>query len=161
MLVSLDPACSMGLPPHITAHTGMDALTHAIEAYISVNASPETNGYAKAAITLIHENLEKAFIYGQNSAVRQNMSLASYYAGLAFTKASLGYVHAISHNIGAKYGTPHGLANAVILPHVLEFSKSAVTKQLAELADLIHVSEPKSTERMKDQACIQYVQSLQ
>lgn len=161
MLVSLDPAFSMGLPPHITAHTGMDALTHAIEAYISVNASPETNGYAKAAITLIHENLEKAFIYGQNSAVRQNMALASYYAGLAFTKASLGYVHAISHNIGAKYGTPHGLANAVILPHVLEFSKSTVTKQLAELADLIHVSEPKSTERMKAQAFIQYVQSLQ
>ncbi|CCN50554.1 putative Alcohol dehydrogenase [Vibrio nigripulchritudo MADA3029] len=160
-LVALDPAFSMGLPPHITAHTGMDALTHAVEAYLSVNATAETDAYAKAAITLIHDNLEKAVIYGQNSAVRQNMSLASYYAGLAFTKASLGYVHAISHTIGAKYGTPHGLANAVILPHVLEFSKPAVVNRLADLADLIHVSETKTTESMRAQKFIQYVRDLQ
>ncbi len=161
MLIALDPVFSMGLPPRITAQTGMDALTHAVEAFISVNATEETDRYAKAAITLIHENLLKAYIYGQNSAVRQNMSLASYYAGLAFTKASLGYVHAISHTLGAKYGTPHGLANAMLLPHVLEFSKPNVTPRLAELADLINVSDNKGTPSMKAKAFIEYVRILQ
>ncbi|SON52526.1 iron-containing alcohol dehydrogenase [Vibrio tapetis] len=134
MMAALDAKLMQGLPAHVTAATGMDALTHAIEAYISRNASQETNGYAIAAIKLIMQNLEKAVEQGSNLEARQNMALASYYAGLAFTKASLGYVHAISHNVGAKYGTPHGLANAIILPYVLEYSKDAAIDKLAEIA---------------------------
>ncbi|MDN3681815.1 iron-containing alcohol dehydrogenase [Vibrio tapetis subsp. quintayensis] len=134
MMAALDAKLMLGLPAHVTAATGMDALTHAIEAYISRNASQETNCYAMAAIKLIMQNLEKAVEEGCNLQARQNMALASYYAGLAFTKASLGYVHAISHNVGAQYGTPHGLANAIVLPYVLDHSKGAVADKLAEIA---------------------------
>lgn len=158
---ALDPSLMLALPAHITAQTGMDALTHAIEAYISGNATEETDRYAIAAIRLIDENLPKAVTFGQNATARQNMALASYYAGLAFTKASLGYVHAIAHTLGAKYGTPHGLANAVVLPHVLEFSKSAATERLAALADLLELTNSHVSDSIKAQAFIDYIRDLQ
>ncbi|MEF1255383.1 iron-containing alcohol dehydrogenase [Vibrio sp. M260112] len=158
---ALDPSLMLALPASITAQTGMDALTHAIEAYISCNATAETDRYALAAITLIDENLEKAVRFGQNATARQNMALASYYAGLAFTKASLGYVHAIAHTLGAKYGTPHGLANAVVLPHVLEFSKNEAESSLAELASALNLTNPYTPDRDKAQALIEYVKLLQ
>lgn len=158
---ALDPSLMLALPAHITAQTGMDALTHAIEAYISGNATPETDRYALAAVTLIDENLEKAVKFGQNAIARQNMALASYYAGLAFTKASLGYVHAIAHTLGAKYGTPHGLVNAVVLPHVLEFSKQEAQERMAKLADTLRLTDSHVSDSIKAQAFIDYIKQLQ
>ncbi|MDX1451519.1 MAG: iron-containing alcohol dehydrogenase [Oleiphilaceae bacterium] len=134
MMAALDGKLMQGLPPTVTAATGMDALTHAIESYISVNATPETEAYSIAATRLIMENLEIAVKDGSNLEARQNMAMASYYAGLAFTKASVGYVHAIAHNFGARYSTPHGLANSIVLPHILDFSKDRIVDRLAELA---------------------------
>jgi len=134
MMAALDGSLMTGLPAAITAATGMDALTHAIESYISVNATSETDYYGLAATRLIMENLEIAVHDGSNIEARQNMSMASYYAGLAFTKASVGYVHAIAHNFGAKYSTPHGLANSIVLPHILDYSKDEIVDRLAELA---------------------------
>ena len=136
MMASLDGALMTGLPPHITAATGMDALTHAVEAYISANALPETDGYALAATKLIMENLPRAVSKGKDLKARQAMSFASYYAALAFTRAGVGYVHAISHNFGAFYHTPHGLANAIVMPYVLDFSKRSCTRKLSKLADV-------------------------
>ncbi len=164
---ALDPTLMLALPAEITAQTGMDAMTHAIEAYLSRNATQETDRYAIAAIKLINENLEKAVLFGQNTQARQNMALASYYAGLAFTKASVGYVHAIAHTLGAKYGTPHGLANAVVLPHVLEYSKSSALQRLAELAkasDLsVNAGNPnsESARLALAEAFIEHVKALQ
>ncbi|EEX93721.1 hypothetical protein VIOR3934_00505 [Vibrio orientalis CIP 102891 = ATCC 33934] len=158
---ALEPSLMLALPAHITAQTGMDALTHAIEAYLSGNATPETDRYALAAFSLIDENLEKAVKFGQNVTARQNMALASYYAGLAFTKASLGYVHAIAHTLGAKYGTPHGLANAVVLPHVLEFSKSEAKERMAKLADTLGLTDRHVSDSIKAQAFIDYIKQLQ
>ncbi len=135
LMAALDGTLMTGLPAHITAATGMDALTHAVEAYISANAIPETDAYALAATKLIMQYLPTAVKDGGNLEARQNMALASYYAGLAFTKAGVGYVHAIAHNFGAFYHTPHGLANSIVLPHVLEYSKEAATDRLAKLAE--------------------------
>lgn len=135
MMAALDGKLMLGLPPAVTAATGMDALTHAIESYISTNATSETEAYSLAATKLILENLETAVHDGKNLEARQNMAMASYYAGLAFTKASVGYVHAIAHNFGALYKTPHGLANSIVLPHVLDYSKSEIVDRLATLAE--------------------------
>ncbi len=135
MMAALDGGLMTGLPPHITAATGMDALTHAVEAYISANALPETDGYALAATKLIMDNLPRAVAKGKDLEARQAMSFASYYAALAFTRAGVGYVHAIAHNFGAFYHTPHGLANAIVMPYVLEFSKKNCTRRLARLGE--------------------------
>jgi alcohol dehydrogenase len=136
VMAALDGNLMLGLPPAVTAATGMDALTHAIESFISVNATPETNAYGLAATRLIMENLETAFKDGKNFEARQNMAMASYYAGLAFTKASVGYVHAIAHNFGAYYSTPHGLANSIVLPYILDYSKESIINRLAQLAEV-------------------------
>jgi alcohol dehydrogenase len=120
---ALDGALMTGLPPPITAATGMDALTHAVEAYISRNRTKKTDAEALDATRLIMQNLPTAVKNGANVEARQNMALASFKAGVAFTTAGVGYVHAIAHNFGAYYHVPHGLANAIILPRVLEFSK--------------------------------------
>lgn len=130
----LDPELMTGLPPHITATTGMDALTHSVEAYIGVNGTQFTDEHAESATRLIFENLETAYHDGGNMTARHNMALASFYAGVAFTRAYVGYVHAIAHNLGGLYGVAHGLANAVILPHVLEFCRKDAEKKLAQLA---------------------------
>jgi alcohol dehydrogenase class IV len=133
-MAALDASLMTGLPPHITAATGIDALTHAIESFVGNWATPYTNGMALAAVGLIFDNLRTCYTDGTNLAAREKMALASTYAGLAFTRANVGYVHAIAHQFGGKYHTPHGLANAIMLPHVLRFSASAITKQLAQLA---------------------------
>ena len=134
LMAALDASLMTGLPPAITAATGMDALTHAIEAYISINASEETDRYALAATKMVMKNLPVVYANGQDIEARQSMALASCFAGLAFTEASLGYVHAIAHNFGAFYHTPHGVANAIVLPHILEFSKDSAADRLADLA---------------------------
>ncbi len=136
LMAALDGALMTGLPPHITAATGMDALTHAVEAYLSTNALPETDAYALAATKLIAENLPTAFARGKDVEARQAMAFASYYAALAFTRAGVGYVHAISHNFGAHYHTPHGLANAIVMPYVLEYSRPKCAKRLARLGEV-------------------------
>jgi len=143
----LDPELMVGLPKHITSTTGMDALTHAIEAYIGHNGTKFTNGNAEEATKLIFENLEKVYHDGSDLEARSNMALASFYAGLAFTKAYVGYVHAIAHNMGGLYGVPHGLANAIILPHVLEFSAEAAESKLASLAIAGGIGKSTESER--------------
>jgi len=131
---ALDASVMRGLPSHITAATGMDALTHAIESYIGRWETTETNFYGLAATKLILENLPTACSDGNNTAAREAMALASFYGGLAITNALVGYVHAVSHNLGAKYGVPHGLGNAMVLPHVLELCADDAQTKLAELA---------------------------
>lgn len=130
----LDPLLTKGLPPHITASTGMDALTHAVEAYIGRSNTEETEACARKAVKLIFGNLEKAYYDGGDLEARKNMLEASYYAGVAFTRAYVGYVHAIAHQLGGLYDLPHGLANAVILPYVLEWFGTSAHKRLAELS---------------------------
>ncbi len=132
----LDPELTLGLPPHITSTTGMDALTHAVEAYIGNSNTEDTAEKARMATKMIFANLETAYKDGKNVEARENMLLASYYAGVAFTRAYVGYVHAIAHNLGGMYGIPHGLANAVILPYVLDYFGESAYKRLAELADV-------------------------
>jgi alcohol dehydrogenase len=133
-MAALDPNLMTGLPPHITAATGMDALTHAVESFLGQWATPYTDGLALTAVGLIFENLRTAYSDGKNLEAREKMALASTYAGMAFTRANVGYVHAIAHQFGGRYHTPHGLANAIMLPHVLKFSAPAVTPRLAKLA---------------------------
>jgi alcohol dehydrogenase len=136
-MAALDPTLMVGLPPHITAATAIDALTHAVESWLAKTATAQTEGYARVAVRLIFEHLPTAFENGGDLAARRAMALAAYYAGLAFTRTSVGYVHAIAHQFGARYGTPHGVANAIALPHVLEFSKPEAEERLARLAELI------------------------
>ena len=133
-MAALDPALMTGLPPHITAATGMDALTHAVESFVGHWATPYTDGLALSAVGLIFENLRTAYHDGTNLEAREKMALASTYAGMAFTRANVGYVHAIAHQFGGRYHTPHGLANAIVLPHVLRFSAPAIIPRLAQLA---------------------------
>ena len=156
----LDANLTVGLPPHITSTTGMDALTHAVEAYIGKSNVKSTRKYAEDATKLIHENLEKAYINGKDIEARSNMLKASFYAGQAFTRAFVGYVHAIAHNLGGMYGTPHGLANAVILPCVLEWYCKAAYKPLAKLADLINITKPEMTIEEKGKALIQEIKRM-
>ncbi len=149
-MVALDPSLTLGLPPAITAATGMDALTHAVESYISKTATETTQGYARISTRLVFDNLERACQDGKNLETRRAMSLASYYGGLAFTRTSVGYVHAIAHTFGSYYKTPHGLANAIALPHVLEFSKPACVRQLAELAEAVGIEGRDESERAEN-----------
>lgn len=132
----LDPELTVGLPPHITSTTGMDALTHAVEAYIGRSNTKKTRECAEKAVGLIFKNLEEVFKNGGNLEAREKMLRASYLAGIAFTRAYVGYVHAIAHKLGGLYGTPHGLANAVILPYVLDYYGESAENTLAKLADI-------------------------
>lgn len=129
-----DYRLTVGLPQHITATTGMDALTHAVEAYIGGSTTRETRRAAEEATNLIHGYLYRAYIDGNDAEARQKMLRASYCAGIAFSKSYVGYVHAVAHSLGGKYGTPHGLANSVLLPKVLRFYGEAAYKRLAKLA---------------------------
>jgi alcohol dehydrogenase class IV len=133
-IAALDPTLMTGLSPATTAATGMDALTHAVEAYLGNWATPATDAMALQAVGLIFKNLRTVFNTGNDLKAREQMALAATYAGIAFTRANVGYVHAIAHQFGGRYHTPHGLANAIVLPHVLKFSAPAVTDRLAQLA---------------------------
>jgi alcohol dehydrogenase class IV len=135
----LDPELTIGLPKHITSTTGMDALTHAVEAYIGQSNTKNTEEKAKEATALIFKYLKRAYDDGKDIEAREKMLLASHYAGIAFTRAYVGYVHAIAHNLGGTYGTPHGLANAVILPYVLDYFGETAYKRLADLADVVGI----------------------
>lgn len=130
----LEPKVTLSLPANITSSTGMDALTHAVEAFIGGSTTKKTRKYALDATKLIFENLEEAVANGSNETARKNMLEASFYAGCAFTVSYVGYVHAIAHSLGGYYNTPHGLANAIILPHILKAYGSKSWKKLAKLA---------------------------
>ena len=145
----LDPELTVGLPQKITSTTGMDALTHAVEAYIGRSNTKDTRKAAEKATKLIFDNILTAYEDGKNLTARENMLEASYLAGLAFTRAYVGYVHAVAHNLGGMYGTPHGLANAVILPYVLDYFGETAYKPLAKLADAAGLETAGMTEEEK------------
>ncbi len=143
----LDPELLLGLPSHLTSTTGMDALTHAIEAYIGLIGTPKTNKWAIETVKLTFQNLERSYRDGTDIKAREAMLLASHYGGKAFTRTYVGYTHAVAHNLGGVYGLPHGLANAIVLPYILELSKVACIPKMADLAvaaELGDASEEKS-----------------
>ena len=142
----LDPDVTLGLPPHLTATTGMDALTHAVEAYIGRSTTKGTRAAAIEAVQLIFANLPEAYFNGHDRDARANMLRAAYLAGTAFTKSYVGYVHAVAHSLGGRYGIAHGLANSVLLPVVLKAYGPAAWKKLAELARAAGVSSAASDE---------------
>lgn len=155
----LDPELTTGLPPHITSTTGMDALTHAVEAYIGRSNVKSTEMFAEKATKMIFESLETAYNDGKNVEARETMLKASYYAGMAFTRAYVGYVHAIAHNLGGFYGIPHGLANAVILPYVLEYYGETAHARLAKLAVIAGVKTD-GTDKEKAEAFIEAIKQM-
>lgn len=134
--LALDSKLMTGLPPAITAATGMDALTHAVESYLSRNATHHTDKCALECARLVFANLPTAFHQGHNLVARQHMAKASKLGGMAFTQAGVGYIHAIAHNLGALYHVPHGLANAIVMPYGLKFSiaDTRAKMRMAQLA---------------------------
>ena len=156
----LDPKLLVCLPGKVTSTTGMDALTHAVEAYIGGSNTKATRKEAKEAVLLIKNNLLKSYQDPTDLEARNNMQIASYKAGLAFTRAYVGYVHAIAHTLGGMYGVPHGLANAVILPHVLRKFGSSCYTRLAELADYISLTDKDKTKKEKAEAFIDFIDEL-
>lgn len=135
-----DPRLMVAKPAGLTAATGMDALTHAIEAYVSTAANPITDACAEKAIRIIQQWLRQAVANGDNIEAREAMSYAQYLAGMAFNNASLGYVHAMAHQLGGFYNLPHGVCNAILLPHVCEFNLIACPERFADIAELLGVN---------------------
>lgn len=137
----LDYKNTLNLPKHLTSTTGMDALTHAVEGYISQTRTKETKEMSLKAIKLIYENLYTCYVDSQNIEARKNMLFASHYAGLSFTKAYVGYVHSIAHALGGLYNIPHGEANSIILPIVLKSYGKSIYKQIKEIAIYIGMAK--------------------
>ena len=153
----LDPELTTGLPPYTTATTGMDALAHAVEAYTNHTYNTKLeNRLAKEAVTLIHDNILIAYADGSNLEARQNMQRGAFYAGRAFTRGCVGYVHAVGHTLGGLYGVAHGLAMAVLLPHVMREFGASAHKRLAELADVCGI--PGRNEAEKANAFIAWIE---
>ncbi len=139
----LDPQLTMGLPPFVTATTGLDALCHAVEAYTNHTYNTDLEDFlAKEAVRLIHDNILTAYHDGSNLQARQNMQKAAFYAGRAFTRGCVGYVHAVGHTLGGLYGVPHGLAMSIILPHVMRQYGHSAYKRLADLAGVCGIEGP-------------------
>ena len=132
-----DPMLMMGMPPALTAATGMDALTHAVEAYVSTIATPMTDSAAEKSIELIAQHLRPAVANGQDIVAREGMCYAQYLAGMAFNNASLGHVHAMAHQLGGFYDLPHGECNAILLPHVSKFNLIAKMDRFVKIAELL------------------------
>lgn len=153
----LDPKVTLSLPPFITATTGMDALTHAVEAYIGNSTTYGTRKDALLAVQLIFENIDKVYEDGSNIDARRNMLHASFYAGCAFTKSYVGYVHAIAHSLGGEYNVPHGYANAVILPMVLEAYGAKIHKKLHRLAIAASLAEKDTP---SDEAAGRFIEAI-
>lgn len=148
----LDPELTVGLPKHITSTTGMDALTHAVEGYTNIwYNNKKFNNYGVKAVQLIFKYLERAYNDGTDIEARGQLLLASYYAGMCFTRGGVGYVHGIGHRLGGLYGVPHGLAMSVILPHVMseELLGPYVYDKLAELADAVGITGATAEEKAK------------
>jgi len=162
LAAALDPQMMKGMPGPITAATGMDALTHAVEAYLNRWPHAETPMFCVSAVKLIFQNLPRAYANGADLEAREGMALASLYAGLAFTKAYVGYVHAFSHKLGGVYGVPHGLGNAIVLPYVLDFLKDApyAEARLAELAVAIGAGSASESKAVLAQRFVDRVREL-
>ena len=156
----LDARLTYSLPPHLTSTTGMDALTHAVEAYIGRSTTKKTRALALEATKLIFENIENAYADGKNHEARSNMLLAAYKAGISFSMSYVGYVHAVAHSVGGKYGIPHGLANAVIMPYVLEEYGVSAHKKLHELGVAAGVSTESDTHEVGAKKFIEAVKGL-
>jgi alcohol dehydrogenase len=139
--IALDAEIMKGMPPGITAATGMDALTHAVESYLSRASTAATEIQAKAAVRMIFQYLRRAYHDGNDIEARDCMAMAAFYAGAAFGKTSVGYVHRIAHQLGRVCGTPHGNANAMVLPEVLSAYGDCVHQRLADLARLTNIGE--------------------
>jgi alcohol dehydrogenase len=129
-----DPELMVSMPPDLTAATGMDALTHAVEAYVSTMATPTTDAAAIKAIELISKYLPEAVAHGEDIRTRDMMAHAEYLAGIAFNNASLGYVHSMAHQLGGYYNLPHGVCNAILLPYVETYNKQVVPERFADIA---------------------------
>ncbi len=132
-----DPVLMVGMPPALTAATGMDALTHSVEAFVSTIANPMTDACAIESIKLVFKFLRKAVANGQDLEAREGMCFAQYLGGMAFNNASLGYVHAMAHQLGGFYNLPHGECNALLLPHIETFNLIAKVEKFAELAEIM------------------------
>lgn len=156
----LDPKLTITLPPSLTATTGMDALTHAVEAYIGRSTTKETRALAEQATELVFENILTAYNDGLNVNARANMLLAAYKAGIAFSKSYVGYIHAIAHSLGGQYNIPHGLANAVLMPYVLEGYGRAVYKKLHKLAIVAGISTKEETSEVGAKKFISAIKDL-
>lgn len=157
----LDPELTVGLPPQVTATTGMDALCHAVEAYTNntYNSRLEKD-MCRKAVKLIYDNLYTAYEDGTNLKARQNMQKAAFYAGRAFTRGSVGYVHAIGHTLGGLYGTPHGLAMSVLLPHVMRAFGPAAWPRLAELCDVCEIKPKEDSVQAKAETFIRWIEDM-
>ncbi|MBB3322918.1 alcohol dehydrogenase [Atlantibacter sp. RC6] len=155
-----DPALMMGMPKSLTAATGMDALTHAIEAYVSTAATPITDACALKAITMIAKNLPVAVDEGDNMVAREAMAYAQFMAGMAFNNASLGYVHAMAHQLGGFYDLPHGVCNAILLPHVEQFNSRVAAARLRDCAEAMGVDVSGMSVQQGAQACIEAIRQL-
>ena len=153
----LDPKVTASLPPALTATTGMDALTHAVEAYIGNSTTAGTRADALFAVKMIFENIDRAYCDGSDLGARKNMLLAAFSAGCAFSKSYVGYVHAVAHSLGGEYNVPHGLANAVLLPFVLESYGHTIDAKLHQLAIAAGVADEAATE---SQAATQFIQAI-
>lgn len=155
-----DPMLMLAMPKSLTAATGMDALTHAIEAYVSTAATPITDACAEKAIELISNYLVNAVENGQDVEARDMMAYAEYLAGMAFNNASLGYVHAMAHQLGGFYNLPHGVCNAILLPHVQEYNKSTSASRLAKIAKIMGGNIEGLTDEQGADLCIDMIKSL-
>lgn len=156
----LDPKLTVTLPPSLTATTGMDALTHAVEAYIGRSTTTETRALAEQATKLVFENILTAYQDGLNIKARANMLLAAYKAGIAFSKSYVGYIHAIAHSLGGQYNIPHGLANAVLMPYVLEGYGKAIYKKLHKLAIVAGISTKEESSEVGAKKFISAIKDL-
>lgn len=156
----LDAKLTYTLPPSMTSTTGIDALTHAVEAYIGRSTTKETRRLALETTKLVFENVEKAYLDGNDHNARENMLLAAYKAGIAFSKSYVGYIHAVAHSLGGRYGTPHGLANAVIMPYVLEEYGSCVYKKLHRLGIAAGVCSESDSQREGAEKFIEAIKRL-
>ena len=156
----LDPEVTRSLPPALTATTGMDALTHAVEAYIGRSTTKETRQDAVNAVRLIFSNIRDAYADGNNMKARKQMLRAEYLAGNAFTRSYVGYVHAVAHSLGGKYNTPHGLANAVLLPFVLEAYGQTAFRPLHALAVAVGISDWRESDEQGAKKFIEAVRQM-
>lgn len=157
----LDPKLTVGLPSYVTATTGLDALCHAVEAYTNhtYNSTLEQK-MCKKAVKLIYDNLPVIYKDGNNLKARQNMQKAAFYAGRAFTRGSVGYVHAIGHTLGGLYGTPHGLAMSILLPHVMRAYGESAQARLAHLCDVCQIKAADDSAQAKAEAFIRWIEDM-
>jgi len=155
-----DPELMLGKPAGLTAATGMDALTHAVEAYVSIAATPITDACALKAVSIIANNLRTAVAEGSNLAAREAMAYAGFMAGMAFNNASLGYVHAMAHQLGGFYDLPHGVCNAVLLPHVAAYNAEVAGVRLRDVAHALGVDTNGMSDQQGAEACIHAIQRL-